>query len=116
LSATSTSDHRSIQRGADRLRRQAESLIATLSDEDTTVNRTTQSSLELVVDGYAHVLALDVDCRRLEREIARLAESGDPEMAGKLSELSALLRRVARASEELRDRLSEFRARLETRE
>jgi hypothetical protein len=86
-----------------------------LSDEDTAANSTTKSSLELVVDGYAHVLALEVDRRRLESEIARLAESGDPGMAGKLSELSVLLRCMTRASEELRDRLSAFRTRLETR-
>lgn len=77
------------------------------------VNRTTTRSLELVVDGYAHILALDVDRLRLEREIARLAEFGDPEMAGELRKLSALLRRVTHASEELRGRLDAFRARVE---
>lgn len=76
-------------------------------------NRTTESLLELIVDGYAQVLALDVDRLRLEGEIARLAEAGDPELAGELRKLSALLRRVTRASEELRDRLDTFRARVE---
>ena len=50
------------------------------------------------------------------REIARLAESGDPGMAGELRELSALLRRVTRASEELRGRLDAFRTRVEPRD
>lgn len=77
---------------------------------------TRSSSLDLVVDGYAHVLALDVDRRRLEREITRLAEAGDPEMVGRLSELSALFRRMGHASEDLRGRLSELRARLESGE
>jgi hypothetical protein len=95
---------------------QADLLTATLSEEDTAANRTTKSSLELVVDGYAHVLTLDVDRLRLEREIARLAESGDPGMAGELRELSALLRRVTRASEELRGRLDAFRTRVEPRD
>ncbi len=69
--------------------------------------------LELVVDGYAHVLALDVDRRRLEREVARLAEAGDPGMAVRLRELSGLLRRMTAVSEELRARLDVLRARLE---
>jgi len=77
-------------------------------------NRTTESLFELIVDGYAQVLALDIDRLRLEGEIARLAEAGDPEMAGELRKLSALLRRVTRASEELRDRLDTFRARVES--
>ncbi len=111
--ATSTHTHGSIQPGADRLRRQAESLTATLSAEGIAARRTPKSSLELIVDGYAHVLALDVDRLRLEREIARLAESGDPEVAGELRKLSALLRRVTHASEELRSCLDAFRARVE---
>jgi hypothetical protein len=72
-----------------------------------------EGSLELVVDGYAHVLALDVDRRRLEREVARIAEAGDPGMAASLSELSGLLRRMTRVSDELRARLDALRARLE---
>jgi hypothetical protein len=111
LPATSTPNHNSIKPGAERLCAQAEALIASLSSMPASSTRS--SALEFVVDGYAHVLALDVDRRRLEREITRLAEIGDPEMVGQLSELSALLRRMARASEDLRDRLSELRARLE---
>lgn len=105
LPATSTPNPRSIQRGADRLRRQAELLTATLSADATVADRTTKGLPELVVDGYAHVLALDVDRLRLEREIARLAESGDPGVAEQLRELSLVLRNVTRASEELRARL-----------
>ena len=84
-----------------------------LSREGTAASRTMTSSLELVVDGYAQILAMDVDRMRLEREIARLAELGDPEMSAELRKLSALLRRVTRASEELRCRLDTFRARVE---
>jgi len=73
----------------------------------------TQSSLEQIVDGYAHVLALDVDGLRLGREIARLAESGDPRAAGELQELSALLRLVTGTSAELRGLLDAVRARVE---
>lgn len=71
--------------------------------------------LELIVDGYAHVLALDVDRRRLEREIAALAQSGDPLTAADLGELSALLREMTSTSEELRGLLDEARAREEQR-
>lgn len=80
-------------------------LTATLSADATVADRTTKGLPELVVDGYAHVLALDVDRLRLEREIARLAESGDPGVAEQLRELSLVLRNVTRASEELRARL-----------
>jgi len=71
------------------------------------------SSPEAIVDGYAHVLALGVDRLRLEREIARLAESGDPRVAGELRELSVLLRRVRCTSDQLRDRLSAARTQAE---
>ena len=75
--------------------------------------RSRASSLELIVDGYAHVLALDVDRVRLEREIAYLAQSGDPEVAGELRELSGLLRGVASTSERLRRLLDAARVRVE---
>jgi hypothetical protein len=88
-------------------------LIRTLSDEDALATHATKSSREVIVDGYAHVLALDVDRLRLEREIARLAGSGDPKMAGELRELSVLLRYVTLTSEQLRDVLSDVRARVE---
>jgi len=102
-----------LRLGPDHLRRRAEALIRTLSDEDAGADRATKSSLELIVDGYAHVLALDVDRIRLEREIARLAESGDPALAAELRELSMVLRCVTRTSERLRDLLSAVRARVE---
>ncbi len=114
MPATTTPNQNSIQPGAERLCTQAEALVASLSS--TAASSTRSTSLDLVVDGYAHVLALDVDRRRLEREITRLAEAGDPEMAARLSELSALLRRMGRASEDLRGRLSELRARVEAGE
>lgn len=121
MSATSTPHHNSIQPGAERLCEQAEALVSSLAGDDVPhgylVDVGPESSaggpLELVVDGYAHVLALDVDRRRLEREVARLAEAGDPGMAARLGELSGLLRRMTRVSEELRACLDALRARLE---
>jgi hypothetical protein len=92
---------------------QAESLIKTLSGAATASPSVTASSPEAIVDGYAHVLALDVDRLRLEREIARLAESGDPRVAGELRDLSVLLRRVRSTSEQLRNQLSAARAQAE---
>jgi hypothetical protein len=91
----------------------AESLIRTLSEEDVVATRARASTLELIVDGYAHVLALDVERTRLEREIGRLAQSGDPGVVGKLRELSALLRDVSSTSEQLRGLLDAARARVE---
>jgi hypothetical protein len=127
LSAASIPHHDSIQPGAERLCEQAEALIASLTGEDLShdyradvlVDAWPESSadgpLELVVDGYAHVLALDVDRRRLEREVARLAEAGDPGTTVQLSELSGLLRRMTGVSQELRARLDALRAQLEGR-
>jgi hypothetical protein len=100
------------QRGPDHLRVQAESLISTMSKEDVVANRSRASSLELIVDGYAHVLALDVDGMRLEREIGRLAQSGDPDVAGELRELSALLQSVTSTSGRLRELLDAARGRI----
>jgi hypothetical protein len=88
-------------------------LIRTLSEEDVVATRARAGSLELLVDGYAHVLALDVDRMRLAREIARLAESGDPEVAGELRKLSALVQCVTSTSEELRGLLDAVRVRVE---
>ena len=111
---TTPAPHQSpFQRGTDHLCKQAESLIATLSDEDAVAARAAPSSLDLIVDGYAHVLALDVDRLRLEREIARLAESGDPHAAGELRELAVLLRLVKDTTVELRELLDRARARVE---
>jgi hypothetical protein len=103
--------HGLAQRGPDHLRRQAESLIGILSEEDRLRTWTTTDLLEMVVDGYAHVLALDVDRRQLRRDIARLAGSGDPLAAEELRELSALLLEVTSTSERLRELLGEVRAR-----
>ncbi len=50
-----------------------------------------------------------------EREIGSLAEAGDPGMAARLGELSGLLRRMTRVSDELRARLDALRAQLEGR-
>ncbi|HTA15661.1 MAG TPA: hypothetical protein VK781_12470 [Solirubrobacteraceae bacterium] len=106
--------HQSLpRRGPDHLRLQAESLIGVLSEEDVLLTRGREGSLELLVDGYAHVLALDVDRMRLKREITRLAESGDPRVAGELRELSALLHDVTETSAELRGRLDAVRVRVE---
>ncbi len=66
--------------------------------------------LELIVDGYAHVLALNVDRRRLEREIVLLAQSGDPRTAVELGRISALLRDVTSTSEALRQLLDAVRS------
>ncbi len=102
-------DH--AQRGSDHLLRQAELLIDVLSEEGAAEARTVTDLLELIVDGYAHVLALDVDRRRLERDIARLAGSGDPRAAAELRQLSDTLGDVTSASERLRKLLGEVRAR-----
>jgi hypothetical protein len=97
------------QRGPDHLRARAESLIRTLSEKGVLTTRSSESTLELIVDGYAHVLALDVDRMRLQREIGRLAQSGDPGMAAELRELSALLNEVTSTSEQLRELLDRLR-------
>jgi hypothetical protein len=112
LPATPAPHHTPIHHGPDYLRRQAESLISKLSDENV-LARATKSSLELIVDGYAHVLALDIDCMRMEREIARLAESGDPAVAGELRELSVVVRCLRRTSAQLRELLRTVRERIE---
>ncbi len=105
---------RFAQSGPDHLRAQAESLIKILSEGDVTATRAnTADLLELIVDGYAHVLALDVDRRRLEREINCLAQSGDPQVVVELRELSALLQSLTSTSEELRRLLDAVRARAE---
>jgi len=111
LPAIDTPTHGTVLRAADRLRRQAELLTATLSDETTTSALGASGLSELIVDGYARVLSLDVERLGLEREITRLAESGDPGMAGELRELSAVLRRVIQASGALRVCLDGLRAR-----
>jgi hypothetical protein len=69
------------------------------------------SSLELIMDGYAHVLVLDTDRLRLERQIARLAESRDPAAEAELRDLTVLVRAVTRTTEELRDVLGAIHAR-----
>jgi hypothetical protein len=85
-----------------------------LLEEDVVLTRGQDASLELLVDGYAHVLALDVDRMRLEREITRLApESGNPQVAGELRELSALLHDLTSTSAELRGLLDAVRTRVE---
>jgi hypothetical protein len=99
------------KRGSDHLLKQAESLIGVLSEEDVVEARTVTNLLELIVDGYAHVLALDVDRRRLDRDIARLVGSGDPQAAAELRRLSAQRRDLTSASEQLRELLGEVRAR-----
>jgi hypothetical protein len=115
LPATPAPHQRFAQRGPDHLRTRAELLIRTLSEEDSLATRSQASALEFIVDGYAHVLALDVDCMRLEREIAQLALSGDPSLAGELRELSALLAGVSSTSEQLRQLLDAARLRVEAR-
>jgi hypothetical protein len=92
---------------------QAESLIGTLSKQDLLETRSQAEALEFIVDGYAHVLALDVDRVKLEREISQLAQAGDPGAAGELRELSRHLRGVASTSERLRRLLDEARIRVE---
>lgn len=104
---------RFVQRGSDDLRTQAETLIRTLSKQGLLATRSQAEALEFIVDGYALVLALDVERVRLEREIAQLAQSGDPDVAGELRELSRRLRGVASTSERLRRLLDEARIRVE---
>ena len=90
-------------------------LIRSLYDEYAVAEHATRRSRELIADGYAHLLELDVVGLRLKREIARLAESGDPRVAGELRALSVLLRRVTRTNEKLHDLLNTVRARCERR-
>jgi hypothetical protein len=99
------------ERGPGHLREHAKLLVGILGEEDLEGTRSRADLLELIVDGYAHVLALDVDRRRLERDIARLAGSGDPQAAAQLGELSAQLQDLTSASEQLRNLLGEVRAR-----
>lgn len=101
--------------GPNPLLAQAQSLIRVLPEEDPPAERTKTELLELIVDGYAHVLALDVAGRKLERDIARLAGSGDPEAAAELRKLSARLRELTSTSEQLRNLLGEARLRHESR-
>jgi hypothetical protein len=112
LSATPAPNHFPIEHDPEYLRSQAERLIAALSADDV-MSEATAADLDLVVDGYAHVLALDVDRLRLRREITRLAESGDPAAAAQLQELSAMLRWMTRTCQQLREVLSAVRARAE---
>jgi hypothetical protein len=88
-------------------------LIEAFSKRDPLATSERARSLELIVDGYAHVMALDTDRMRLEREIKRLAESGDPHVIEELRELTALLADVTSTSKELRGLLDEARERLE---
>jgi hypothetical protein len=100
------------QRGPDHLCVQAESLIRIFSEQDVLAARSHASSLELIVDGYAHVLALGVDRIRLEGEIARLAQCDDPDVQ-ELRELSTLLQSVNATSDRLRELLDAARIRIE---
>jgi hypothetical protein len=95
----------------DNLCRHAESLLRTFSEPTPATQQAAAGSADAIADGYAHVLALDVCRMRLEREIARLAESGEPRVAGELRELSVLLRGVKQTSDPLRAPLSSARAR-----
>jgi hypothetical protein len=115
LPATPDPQQNPVHADPDYLRSKAESLIRALSDADGLPGQPTPSSPELIVDSYAHVLALDVDGLRLEREIARLAESGDPRVARELRELSGQLRDLTRTSEKLRSLLGAARSRNEPR-
>jgi hypothetical protein len=88
----------------------AQELIELFSKKGVLSARPRTELLELIVDGYAHVLALDVNRRRLEREIAQLAQSGEPH-AKDLRGLSAQLTEVTSLSDRLRGLLDELRAR-----
>lgn len=96
----------------DDLCRRAGSLIATLSDEHAMEAIAKQGLLDLIVNGYAEVLALDAERLRLQREIARLAESGDPGAAGELQGLSVMLRILGGTTAELRGLLEQALARV----
>jgi hypothetical protein len=109
--ATPAPNNLPIEHDPEYLRSQAQRLIDALSEEH--AYESDETTLELVVDGYAHVLALDVDRVRVEREIARLAESGDPAAASQLRELSVMLRWMTRTCKQLRELLGSARARAE---
>ncbi len=95
------------------LRSRAEERIRALAEDSSGARAPTGKSMELVVDGYAQVLALDVNSLRLRRELSRLAEAGDPAHAADLRELSALLRILTATAEQLRHALGAARARAE---
>jgi len=66
-----------------------------------------------LTDGYAHALALEAECFRLERRLTEVAQSLQPgdieEKATELSELARRLNGSAGELGELRGRLSELR-------
>ena len=98
----------------DYLCRQADSLIRTLSGTANASPPVAASSPEVIVNGYAHVLALDVD--RLKLGARDRSPRGIRRSAGgwtSFSELSVLLRLVRCTSDQLRAQLSVVRAQAE---
>jgi hypothetical protein len=114
MTATPAPNQCPSEHDSDHLRSHAERLISSLHEQEELAADAGTGSLEnLIVDGYAHVLALDVARQRLERRIAHLAESGDPTLASELRKNAMMLRAMTRCCEELREVLSSVRVRAE---
>jgi chromosome segregation ATPase len=66
---------------------------------------------DTLTDGYARALALEGECWRLERQLAKVVETvagPDPDVSNAAEEISTLAKRIRRAEEEL----TSLRARL----
>ena len=114
MTATPAPNQCPSKQDSDHLRSHAETLISSLYEQEELAADAGIGPLEnLIVDGYAHVLALDIERQRLERRIARLAESGDPALASELRENAMTLRAMTRCCEELREVLTSVRVRTE---
>lgn len=68
---------------------------------------------ELLLDGCAHALRLDLARMHLERDISRLASVGGPADADELHRLSASLTTVTGMAEDLRGEIARVRSSLD---
>jgi 3-methyladenine DNA glycosylase/8-oxoguanine DNA glycosylase len=72
---------------------------------------------DTLTDGYAQALALEGECWRLERQLAKVVRGvggPEPDIASAAEEISTLTKRISRAEEELtslRDRLGSLQDR-----
>jgi hypothetical protein len=106
-----------VQRDSDRLCRRAEALLADPPGEIFASSVARRRCVrELIADGYAHALLLDVDRRKYERQLAHLARSATAEEADQLRDLSDALHHVQSTSAQLRALMETIRARFEPRQ
>ena len=72
---------------------------------------------DTLTDGYAQALALEGECWRLERQLAKVVRAvggPEPDISSAAEEISTITQRIARAEEELaslRDRLGSLQDR-----